>query len=273
MRIRISELTFKRIVAALQRRYLHIPNLITWSFSKKSQVFKNKLESFRKLHENQRCFILANGPSLKNVNLGLLKDEITFGMNRIYINEEKMGYLPTYLVVSNNLVLSQFKEDFEHVQTTKFFNWESNKLFESDENLFFFRNYLSFNDNFSLDVVNGMYGGGTVTFTVMQLAVFMGFKEIYLLGLDHSFVEKGIPNSTEVRKDHYDESHFSPDYFPQGIKWQLPDLYRSEIAYQLAKDYMDNNDIKIYDLTENGRCTVFDKRNLFSIVGHETNNL
>ena len=63
----------------------------------------------------------------------------------------------------------------------------------------------------------------------------MGFKEVIIIGLDHYFVEKGRPNKTELRTADKDESHCHPDYFPKGIKWQLPDLYRSEIAYAHAR--------------------------------------
>ncbi len=37
------------------------------------------------IHHGQRCFIIGNGPSLQRTDLTKLKDEFTFGMNRIYL--------------------------------------------------------------------------------------------------------------------------------------------------------------------------------------------
>ena len=39
-------------------------------------------------------------------------------------------------------------------------------------------------DGFSTDLAEGIYTGYTITYFAIQLAVYMGFKEIFLLGLD-----------------------------------------------------------------------------------------
>tara|TARA_B110000285_G_C15052822_1_gene577936 strand:- start:1111 stop:1407 length:297 start_codon:yes stop_codon:yes gene_type:complete len=94
----------------------------------------------------------------------------------------------------------------------------------------------------------------------------MGFSEVYIVGLDHNFKEKGQPNKTEVRTQEKDESHFHPDYFPKGSKWQLPDLLRSEIAYKKAREAFQSDGRKIYDATVNGHCNIFEKKAFESIV-------
>ena len=49
-----------------------------------SFLFKNRnLEIFRNSHSGKSVYILGNGPSLKNINLDLLKDKTTIAMNRI----------------------------------------------------------------------------------------------------------------------------------------------------------------------------------------------
>jgi hypothetical protein len=108
-------------------------------------------------------------------------------------------------------------------------------------------------------VTRTISSGGTVTFVALQLAYFMGFETVILIGLDHSFVEKGVPNKTEVRHSERDDSHCHPDYFPKGIKWQLPDLYRSELAYALARQAFERDGRRIVDATPGGKCGVFPK--------------
>ena len=93
----------------------------------------------------------------------------------------------------------------------------------------------------------------------LQLAYFMGFSEVILIGVDHNFVEKGTPNKTEVRTAETDQSHFHPQYFPRGVRWQLPDLQRSEQAYALARAAFERAGRKILDATVGGRCPVFER--------------
>src|SRR5262249_54292447 len=116
------------------------------------------------------------------------------------------------------------------------------------------------------DVSHPISSGGTVTFVSLQLAYFMGFREVIVIGLDHSFAEKGIPNSTEVRQSEKDQSHCHPDYFPKGTKWQLPDLYRSEFAYALAREAFERDGRNIIDATIGGRCEVFRKESFASLI-------
>jgi len=49
-------------------------------------------------HYSGRCFIVGNGPSLANTNLDLIKDEISFGMNRIPLIYNKTKWRPTYYI-------------------------------------------------------------------------------------------------------------------------------------------------------------------------------
>ena len=98
-----------------------------------------------------------------------------------------------------------------------------------------------------------------MTYASIQLAYYMGFKEVVLIGLDHNYAEKGIPNKVEVRTSERDESHFHPNYFPKGVKWQLPDLLRNEVAYQMAKEAFIQDGRKILDATPEGKCPIFDR--------------
>lgn len=43
-------------------------------------------------HRGERCFIVGNGPSLKNTDLSLLKNEFAIGMNRVFLASEELGF-------------------------------------------------------------------------------------------------------------------------------------------------------------------------------------
>ena len=51
-----------------------------------------------------RCFIIGNGPSLNRTDLTKLRDEVTFGVNGLFLKFEEMGFTPTFYVVEDHLV-------------------------------------------------------------------------------------------------------------------------------------------------------------------------
>lgn len=76
--------------------------------------------------------------------------------------------------------------------------------------------------------------------------------------MDHSYPEAGTLNKIEIHKSANDTSHFHPGYFPQGIKWQLPDLKPSKIAYAIARNHFEQNRRAVLDATVGGKCNIFD---------------
>lgn len=260
MRIKLHELTPKRLYEAISRRIENFPHLVFWKSAVKD---KDLLRKFYNKHKGERCFLIANGPSLKNTDLTLIKNDVSIGMNRIYLLFDENFY-STYFTTVNELVISEFAKDIANLKCDKFVNWKQRNLFkDSDDMRYFFVNQ-SLNDGFSEDISKGVYSGGTITYISLQLAYYMGFSEVILIGLDHNFQDKGTPNKTEVRTGD-DYNHFHPDYFPKGMKWQLPDLYRSELAYAKARKVFENDGRRILDATINGKCEVFDKVDYYSL--------
>lgn len=260
-RFKVEEISLGRIVSGLQRRILDVPQSLAWNGGNEI-VAQNrmKLSKFSNCHRGERCFILANGPSLNKVNLSLLRNDITFGLNRIYLLFDKVNFRPTYYVSVNELVLKQFHQEIQPLPFPKFLNWKERNLFDPrDEKTIFIRTGLTIQDTFIRNPLHPLSDGGTVTYVALQLAYYMGFSEVILIGLDHDFQDKGIPNKTEKQSKAEDTNHFAPNYFPKGVKWQLPDLHRSEIAYQLARNEFEKDGRKIIDATEGGKCEVFEK--------------
>src|SRR4030065_2684504 len=68
---------------------------------------KHRLHQVENIHPHKRCFIIGNGPSLRQTDLNKLRGEFTFGLNRIYLLFSELGFSTTYLVSVNELVLEQ----------------------------------------------------------------------------------------------------------------------------------------------------------------------
>ena len=216
-----------------------------------------RLRKFSNIHRGKRCFILGNGPSLLQTDLRLLKNEITFGLNRIYLLFEKVGFSTTYLVSINRFVIEQFANEIALTPCTKFISWYLRRQVELTPETLFIRP--GFKTRFSKNpITQGVWEGATVTYVAMQLAYFMGFKKVILVGVDHSFISKGKAHEL-VTSDGEDRNHFDPSYFGKGTKWQLPDLETSERAYHMAKEAFETDGREIIDATIGGKLQVFHK--------------
>ena len=216
-----------------------------------------RLGAYRSKHVGERCFIIGNGPSLAKVDLRPLRNEVTFGLNRIYLLFEKIGFATTYYVAVNPYVIEQCAADIAALPCPKFISWNSRHDIPSASDMMFLR--LRQGPRFCTDVVTeGVWDGTTVTYVAMQLAYYMGFRQVILIGVDHEFQTKGEPNAL-MTSEGGDQNHFSPDYFGKGFRWQLPDLQTSEQAYHLARHHFQQHGREIVDATVGGKLQVFHK--------------
>lgn len=239
----------------------HLPRLVQWWFHPEGR--RRALELLGPLegrYAGCRCVVIGNGPSLKHMPLHRLSNEFTFGMNRIYLMGNDLGFEPTFYVAINRFVLSQFADEISKLNGRKFLNWSYRDRRYSDPNTVYLETKPILRPDGKL--LSGYYaGGGTVTLLALQLAYFMGFSQAILIGVDHSYSESGTPNKV-VRSDHKDRDHFSGAYFGAGVVWQLPDLAAMERGYRMAKELYESDGRQIVDATINGKLHVFPKVSL-----------
>ncbi|MGB8980831.1 MAG: 6-hydroxymethylpterin diphosphokinase MptE-like protein [Anaerolineales bacterium] len=225
-----------------------------------------RLAALKDIHKGKRAFVIANGPSLKQTDMSKLKDEFTFGMNRIYLMFPELGFSTTYLTVVNDLVVEQTAADLAALSVPKFLAWRSRRHFPSNlpttnlptTNLptFLYTSYTG--PRFSTDVRGRVWEGATVTNVILQLAFHMGFQKVILIGVDHNYTTTGKPNTT-VTSQGDDPNHFSSAYFGKGFRWQLPDLETSEVGYAMARQAYRAAGREIVDATIGGKLTIFPK--------------
>ncbi len=222
------------------------------------------IESFRNKHQGERCFILGNGPSLKQTDLSLLRNEITFGMNRIYLLFPLIGFPTSYYLAINTLVIKQCANEIIDLDIPRFVSWRGRKWLRDDPSIIYLDTDYTPPPTFSTDVSTRVFEGSTVTYVALQLAYHMGFEEVILVGVDHSFTTQGKPNVTVV-SDGDDPNHFSAEYFGKGFQWQLPDLDASERAYLLAREAFEASNRRILDATIGGKLEIFPKANYMDL--------
>lgn len=218
--------------------------------------FASKLRKFKDLHKGQDCFIIGNGPSLNKMDLAPLADYHTFGLNKIFLIFEKVDLNLSYLASVNPFVIEQAHKEFEEIYCPVFLSHTASAGVVKNKSHIHRLHTLNL-WSFYEDITQPICEGGTVTYVAMQIAYYMGFERVFLIGVDHSFKQKGNPNETQTYEGD-DENHFHPDYF-KGQKWQLADIEGSEVSYHLAKYHFRKDNRQIIDATVGGKLEIFPK--------------
>ena len=218
--------------------------------------FATKLGQFKDKHKGQDCFIIGNGPSLKNMDLSPLRKYHTFGQNKIFLLFDKVDLNLSYLVSVNKLVIEQSASEFEAMKCPVFLSYTAAKGVVAE--LPHIQRLHTMNLwSFYEDITQPICEGNTVTYVSLQIAYYMGFSRVFLIGVDHSFKQAGQSHEVQIYKGD-DENHFHPDYF-KGQQWQLADVYGSEVSYHLANYYYKKDGRQILDATVGGKLDVFPK--------------
>ena len=257
----------------LRRAYsnlTHLPELPAAYLHPWRRESIRRLAAFKDIHKGKRAFIIGNGPSLKQTDLSKLKDEFTFGLNRIYLMFAELGFSTSYLVSVNDLVIEQCAAEIAAQPMPKFLSWRSHRFFtdqfpnSQSTNLPTFL-YTSYdNPAFTANAAARLWEGATVTYVALQLAFFMGFEQVILIGVDHNFTTQGKANTT-ITSEGDDPNHFSGQYFGKGFRWQLPDLETSEIGYRMARTAYQQAGRTVLDATVGGKLTIFPKADYNSL--------
>ena len=262
------------------------------SFDAYEMVASNlRLEKFKNIHEGKRCFLIGNGPSLRVEDLAIIAQhgDISFAANKIYKYYSQTAWRPNYFFAVDPHFISQNGDELATIEQTKFLPQNISDLVtpgmlakitsSNNVNLFMDR-YLEydpvkmafrpaydfFNEeypSFSEDAAKFVYEGFTVVYLMMQWAAYMGFTEIYLLGVDHSFkntcnyFEQFVfPQTFSPEKG---TDHFCDNYHKAGELVSVPDMHANEMAYEKAEQYSREHGFRIYNATRGGNLEIFER--------------
>ena len=244
--------TYKKVQSGIQER--------------KNGNFDEKYSDFLKLknkYKGNRCFIIATGPSLTLDDLDKLKGEYTFAMNSIKKLYDKTDWRPTFFGIQDKYVYNAMQDVIINTNGEEQINFISDKLkeiynvpdnyvtFPYDEWYHLYEGKLNVpNAKFTDDAQIIIYDGYSITYSLIQIAVYMGFTEIYLLGCDCSW-GKG--------KDHIIESGHVD-------KYAMLNPVKQRTAYPCALEYSKNHNFKIYNATRGGELETFERVNLDDVL-------
>lgn len=207
--------------------------------------------------------LVCNGPSLNQTDFSLIRSEVSMGLNKIFLGFRRLHFYPRYYLAINRRVIEQSAREIAQLNCVRFLKdmHSSNPLPESALTYLL---HSRTEERFHSDISEGFFEGYTVTFAALQLAFFMGFSEVVIVGMDHRYSYSGLPNEPHVLKGR-DPNHFDPSYF-SGHTWDNPDLASSERFYAMARSAYEEDGRRIIDCSVDGACTVFEKSRLEEVL-------
>jgi hypothetical protein len=239
------------------------------------------------MHQKERCFILGNGPSIKKQDLLLLKNEIVFSVSSGYLHKDYLAIQPRYHCIPQfyyhkylcpNDIICWFKEMHLKIGTAELFLdaaqeplIRENKLFPGRKINYlytgFFRNGI--NEGI-LDISKRIPQVHTVPVLCLMIAIYMGFKKIYLIGVEHDGWKTGEYKyffEPTVLKGK-DEAVYPDGKVRDPLYEQFLGFGRALKQYWAMNNIARANNISIFNATEGGAVDEF-PRVKFEDLFHE----
>jgi hypothetical protein len=279
---------------------MNLLKVIKGLFSKEGSVNSisdnvRKFQNLRDKYKGKRCFVMGNGPSLKETPLEKLNGEIVWGVNKCHLLYDRISWRPTFFCAADRRVTAHIAPEIDEQsvklpQTTFFLPEEFQSLrdWKDRPNIIWTKEKLQdpklgADGYFASNPPDYLRTPNTVTITCIQIAVFMGFNPIYLIGCDTRFsMPEGLssgegqvidPGTGELiegfaltMEGDSDPNHFDPEYLKKGDPWSAPNIGGQIYGYNRVKEKCDNLGVEIFNSTVGGDLDVFPRRNIFDLV-------
>lgn len=225
---------------------------------------KYQIKPYKNIHKGQICVVVGNGPSLRVSDLTKLYDLgiPTFACNRIHLAFSQTPWRPTYYFSSDPRIVNTFSGELDGVPEKHRFY--PRKYIDTIKHGVFYNN-LEFmyeqEGKFSLDASRGVYAAATVTTEMLQFAYYMGFQEIYLIGVDFNYAMTEKTGEGEYIYQG-ENNYFIKGYLQPGEIAATPNVRANLLGFCAAKDAIEGQGRVIKNATRGGKLEVFERANL-----------
>ncbi|WP_051313413.1 6-hydroxymethylpterin diphosphokinase MptE-like protein [Sporocytophaga myxococcoides] len=248
---------YRALTTGIGRRLIWDLNPESISSSKKFKKLKNK-------YAGEKAVILFNGPSLLKADFESLKNTYTFGLNKVNLIFEEKNFIPNILVAFDSLLNEQntsFLSNSPHL--LKILAYDSYKdLKKRGEDYIYL--YHQEDPSFCYDPSSCVVNRGSTPYITFQIAYYMGFEQIAIVGADHNF--PNLPPMAKIKNLDEDKYHFHKDYHKKGDVNQYPDRLKLDILFRDIKLAYEMKGRKIYNATEGGNLEIFERKNLHDFI-------
>jgi uncharacterized Rossmann fold enzyme len=242
---------------------------------KKYNLARNK--ELKNKHLGQRCFIVGNGPSIQQQNLSLLKNEHTFFVNHFYRHPQVEEICPKYYTIidpkltTGEWPVSMLDEIIEKCPQVKLFLHAQYQeipqiaAYSKKAEIYwvYTNQFLHQGFSCSTDLTNCL-GGVTVVTICLFAAIYMGFKEIYLLGIDCDGIFRDLVDQSSHFYDAKKENIGDND--PLLVVRHLRATIQGLRGWGVIADKFQDSPHKIVNLTKGGLLNVFPRDDFEKVV-------
>lgn len=238
-------------------------------------------EVFRNCHKGRRCFVIGNGPSLKEQDLSPLANEITFVANYFHLHPIiSKSWQPKYYCLSDPAYfdgrepIESIRDIVSKIPSAPFFvpHYASDFLGSTralpEDRTYYVGLCSGMEDEWSdiPDLTKITPGVQTVVQLAIMAAMFMGCSTIYLMGLDHNWLSHGgVPinfYSKEEVKNQPQGNVGNWDY--KSLMLAMTTIWR---VYEMHQRIATRHGIKIVNLTHGGFLDVFERARYEDVLG------
>ncbi len=256
---------FKPLHQAI-RWYMYNKGVFFYKKLYKTRGYESIYASLKDSKKGKRCFIIGNGPSLKVEDLDKLIGEDCLAVNEIHRVFPKTRWRPLICTFADRYSKSTPEEirdlDCKYVFLGDYY-WRYNTVLRKDAVCF--HEHMAFSTKeygFSEDISKCMVIAPTVAYCSMQIAAFMGYSEIFLLGFDHSYSFE-FDKKGNIIKTGNESTHFFKDDKAEDI---IGNVWGMTKAYESFKRYADEHGIIVKNATRGGKLEIFERVDLDDIV-------
>lgn len=258
--IYFNKMLKNRVIKAPFMNLVRVIRLLAFQFTHSHRQLKKMKNQYR----GERCYIIGNGPSLTVEDLEKLNGAHCFAFNRIYEVFAQTSWRPEFYMVLDNNVMKDITEEVNKLKIRyKFLNIMSKAIgaVEDEHTIFFcsFGPYRVKEYNFkkkkiSEDISKYVSLNYTVTCAAIETAIYLGFKEIILLGVDNS-CSRWIDSEGKVHFKNVEDYRLMSAHQFQYFAYQ--DAVNS--CFECYQQYAEQNGIKIYNATRGGELEAFER--------------
>lgn len=250
----------------------------------------NSIRNFKNISKERNAIIIANGPSVNNLDykkLNKIKDikNIDIFCLNNYLNTELAEYLlPNYYVLADPTYFKVY-EDWQKQFTNINISEEKIllKIKEKKIKTFIpvnFRNYIGNTENFIYfnsychpsinNMKNPIFPLGCFPLSAMYtltIAIYMGYKTISIIGFDHSnFKNIIIDESNKLSEglEYFNNKDNITIKYPSHVYKNISEyLYEYSLIFKIYNKY---SNFEIYNLNNDGYIDAFEKKDIFEIL-------
>lgn len=209
----------------------------------------NDFTPFSNKHEGERCFIIGCGPSLRNEYLSLLKDETVLVCNKAFLaaKELNLPHFDYYFVTDPEVrsdIVKHYGKYFYDISVPRIYSYAIIKNNPTDVIEDFIMIPKDYKVRFGYGPFPEKFSDGwglttSVVFEAVIVAYFMGFKEIYLLGVDMNY-------------DNLSDTHFyKMGEREEKQKYHMIDNWHNTVkTVSKLVDHFNKNDVKFVNLSK-----------------------